>query len=517
MRKGILAVVAWMVVVVVMPMAQAAGKAKHVVVMVWDGMRPDFVTEEYTPNLYRMSQHGVTFANHHSVYMSATEVNGVAIATGAYPGHSRMLANKEYRPEIDAEKFIHMEGLAEVRKGDELTGGHFINRPTTVEILRGKGISTAVAGAKPVAFLHDRMARLDASRGVDVYAGRTLPEDYLKELTQAEGAFPATGVTPPTRNDWTTKAMINELWRKGVPAYSLLWLNEPDFSQHETGPGSPTSLAAIKNADDNLGRVLQALEAKGVLNETDFMLVSDHGFSTVMLMMDTVASLKAGGFNAVREFKGAPAKDDAMVVSNGGASLIYVTGHDEKTIGRMVEYLQTQDYTGVVLTRKPVEGAFTFAQARIESPTSPDIWVSMRWTADKSNTGAPGMVISDASDYGPRQGMHVSLSRYDMHNTLIAAGPDFRHGMVNHLATGNVDIAPTALWILGVKPPQRMDGRVLTEALNIQGPKIKSFEAGQLEATHKMEAGTWHQYMNFTVVNGVSYFDEGNGRLDVAK
>jgi arylsulfatase A-like enzyme len=80
-----------------------------------------------------------------------------------------------------------------------------------------------------------------------------------------------------------------------------------------------------------------------------------------------------------------------------------------------------------------------------------------------------------------------------------------------------VDIAPTALWILGVKPPQRMDGRVLTEALNIKGPKIKSFEAGQLEASHKTEAGTWHQYLNFTVVNGVSYFDEGNGHHDVAR
>ena len=33
------------------PTAMAAGKARHVVVVVWDGMRPDFVSEQNTPML----------------------------------------------------------------------------------------------------------------------------------------------------------------------------------------------------------------------------------------------------------------------------------------------------------------------------------------------------------------------------------------------------------------------------------------------------------------------------------
>ena len=37
----------------------AAGKAEHVVVLVWDGMRPDFITAEYTPALHRLVQEGV--------------------------------------------------------------------------------------------------------------------------------------------------------------------------------------------------------------------------------------------------------------------------------------------------------------------------------------------------------------------------------------------------------------------------------------------------------------------------
>src|SRR5262245_29943596 len=55
--------------------AQAAGKAHHIVVLVWDGMRPDFVTPEYTPNLHALAREGAFFQNHHPVYLSATEVN----------------------------------------------------------------------------------------------------------------------------------------------------------------------------------------------------------------------------------------------------------------------------------------------------------------------------------------------------------------------------------------------------------------------------------------------------------
>ena len=74
----------------------AAGKARHVVVIVWDGMRPDFVTEQNCPTLYQMSRRGVFFTNHHSVYLSATEVNGTAISTGCYSSYDGIVGNNEY-------------------------------------------------------------------------------------------------------------------------------------------------------------------------------------------------------------------------------------------------------------------------------------------------------------------------------------------------------------------------------------------------------------------------------------
>ena len=63
------------------------------------------------------------------------------------------------------------------------------------------------------------------------------------------------------------------------------------------------------------------------------------------------------------------------------------------------------------------------------------------------------------------EGTHATLSRFDMHNTLIAAGPDFRRGEIVDLPSGNVDLAPTILRILGITSPQQIDGRILSEAM----------------------------------------------------
>src|SRR6266850_3274328 len=116
--------------------AGAAAAERQVLVVVWDGMRPDFLTEKNAPNLWELARGGVTFSKHHSVYLSATEVNGTAISTGAYPARSGIISNHEYRPGIDAAKSIGTEALAAARKGDELTQGHYLAVPTIAELVR---------------------------------------------------------------------------------------------------------------------------------------------------------------------------------------------------------------------------------------------------------------------------------------------------------------------------------------------------------------------------------------------
>lgn len=488
--------------------------------MVWDGMRADFVSEETTPTLWKLAADGALCLHHHPAYPSMTEANATAISTGVYPRLSTLLANNEYRPAYDPLGPIETDLIANARQGDLLTTNHYLAYPTIAEIVQASGQRTDVAGTKPVALLHDRADRADDSHGVDIYAGHALPKILESELKRELGRFPAIvlGKTKISLDKWTTRALVDELWAKEVPEFSLLWMAEPDYTQHHTGPGSKQSLAAIKSSDNNLKRVLDALDKKGLRDSTDVIVISDHGFSTILANIDISTNLVAAGFNAHTHFPAPGPKDgDVLVVGNGGEISLYVAGHSSETVARLVHFLQTQPYAGVIFCREPVEGTFPLQLSGLDTPYAPDILVSVHWTPNHSKYGAPGLVYDDGGGLQPGGGQHGSLDPFDMHNVCVAAGPDFNNGMKDSLPTGNLDIAPTILWILGIDQPKKMSGRVLSEILNFPAPKITSYVPHHLDAEWKGDGITWKQYLNTSTVNDEFYLDEGNGTQYRAK
>src|SRR5437867_3609088 len=119
--------------------AAPAKPERHVVMVVWDGMRPDFVSEQNTPTVWKLAHEGVTFRNHHAVYPSATMVNGTAMVTGVYPWNSGIIANHVYRPDIDSHHTLDVEVRSVVEKGDQLSGGKYISAPTIAELVQRAG------------------------------------------------------------------------------------------------------------------------------------------------------------------------------------------------------------------------------------------------------------------------------------------------------------------------------------------------------------------------------------------
>ena len=494
--------------------ASAAGKAEHVVVLVWDGMRPDFITPQYCPNLYSLATNGVFFKNHHCAYVSSTEVNGTALATGVHPGRSRVIANTEYRPEISVTGTFATEGLDAIRRGDMMTDGHYIGAETLAEILQDNGMPTVIAGTKPVALLHDRSNRKNSKaekESVMFWEGKTIPRaagEGFPKLND-DKQWPSNAIPNVAQDTWTVRSLIRGLWKNGLPKYSLLWLSDPDKSQHETGVGSPIALAGIENSDKNFGDVLKALTERGLLEKTDVFVVSDHGFSTISRGPDIVDALKKAKFTAGKKLEN-PEPGDVMVIGLGGSVMFYVIDRVEPVIRRLAEFLQTTDFAGVLFSRLPIEGTFPLEAVRYESTNQPpDLVLSLRWTADRNEHGAPGMFLSMDGTKG--KGSHASLSRFDMRNTLIASGPDFKKGFMNETPSGNIDLAPTVLHLLGVTSPTPMDGRVLSEAFAAGGESVPQPVERRLEATRDIGFLRWTQYLKYTEVGHAVYFDEGNG------
>jgi hypothetical protein len=178
---------------------------------------------------------------------------------------------------------------------------------------------------------------------------------------------------------------------------------------------------------------------------------------------------------------------------------------------RLVEFLQQSDFAGVIFTKQPMEGTFPLQQAKIENDRSPDVEMAFRWDPSNNQFGAPGMIDADWQRAAGK-GTHATLSRFDMHNTLIAAGPDFKRGETDDLPSGNVDLAPTILQVLNLKPAQKMDGRILSEAMTAAASPQKP-ETKTIEATKQFESGTWRQSLRISRVGSTTYLDEGNGEF----
>src|SRR4029453_7470519 len=281
--------------------AVPATNTRHVVLVVWDGMRPDFVTEKYAPTLDKLSHDGVRFRNHHAIYPTATDVNGAALATGCYPNRNGLAANLEFRPAINPRQPIDMGDPDSIKRGDEVSDGKYLGRPALVESLRAAGKKVAVVGVKSVAILFDRhndwtYVRI-RGKPLTIFAAAPLAPSAREEMINVLGLIlDDPGANSMQRNHFATRALTEFFWRDSVPDFSLLWLSEPDLAEHNFAPGSPEAIAAIKAVDDDLAMVLSALEKKRVRDSTDIFVVSDHGFSTIRRSIDVVALLNKAGF-----------------------------------------------------------------------------------------------------------------------------------------------------------------------------------------------------------------------------
>ena len=154
-----------------------------------------------------------------------------------------------------------------------------------------------------------------------------------------------------------------------------------------------------------------------------------------------------------------------------------------------------------------VPGTLSLSVARGDHARAADILVSANWNAEANAAGFPGKTTQ-----GGVAG-HGTSSRYDIHNTLIAVGPDFRERTRSRVPTSNVDIAPTILKLMGLAPLPSMAGRSIDEALR-SGPapasvavttrEVKSTRANGYEVSAHLSTVAGHDYLDFTDVTRAS-------------
>jgi predicted AlkP superfamily pyrophosphatase or phosphodiesterase len=468
--------------------------------IVLDGLRPDYVTPSVMPNLRALAQRGVVFANHHSVFPTVTRVNASSISTGSYPDTHGLMGNSVFFPQVDPRRFLDTGDRANLLKIEAAVQGKLLTTPTLGEILQasGKRVLAVSSGGTGSAYL----LNYKVAGGAILQTEYALPEPLHAEMMAQFGPAPPEAKPNDGRNRRAVDAFLQIGLPKINPSVTFLWINDPDGTAHAYGVGHPVTLEALRRVDAEIKRLQDGLAAAGLLDRYDIWVTSDHGFSTSTSPVDIEAIAKP--------FKGTLADGTPRIVTDGGA--VYVRDHDRQAIAGIVNALQRTDGVGAIFTPAPapgtldgrVPGTLSFDAIRWTHERSADILFSADWTDAKNAYGFAGMTASS------EVANHGSSSPFDVHNVLIAAGPDLKDRIVVRAPSGNVDFAPTFLHLIGADIPRWMEGRVLEEALR-GGPNPASLKVQPGQQTVRNASGSYSLTASFSTVTSsrgsYRYFD----------
>lgn len=577
---------------------------KNIIVFVWDGMRPDAISKVYTPNLYALTQKGSVFSHNHSSFPTFTMMNASSFATGDFAGKTGFYGNTLWNPKahgndeknnpVDFKQPVFTEDYHILQDLDN--EGPLVQVQTLFNAANAAGMRTAVVGKSGPAFFQDYKQKGVVFDEKHVYPEKfaaylkahhySLPADtkyayksfvmepdngnptgYGKVSLMSDGVTtdPSVGIISPFNKDnaYLMDSYLKEVVPYARPQLSVVWLRNPDTTEHNYGVGSKAFYSALRSQDAQLGKLEAALKAVGKLSITDIIVVSDHGHSNVSGPQNTfplrdiskgkishidadngysvsgdfrpAALLHHAGFNAYDgegceydpTLTGITAsgkhaltvhvdttgkvcggdikvvdqnghrdndvgtkyttasykvpevlpKNAVVVAANGGSTYLYVPSHNKSLVGKLVRTLQSHEQFGAVLVDQrygSIPGTLPLSLVKLENTShrNPDIIVSSSFDAKAVVQGFSGTEFnSDGND----RGMHGSFSPVDIHNMLIAVGPDFKRHFKDTLPSGNVDVAPTIAHLLGLKLPNA-DGRPLLEALNKSGVSTKDYQ-----------------------------------------
>jgi hypothetical protein len=154
-----------------------------------------------------------------------------------------------------------------------------------------------------------------------------------------------------------------------------------------------------------------------------------------------------------------------------------------------------------VFTRDGREGTFAFSLIGLDGPRAPDIVFSLAWS-DEAYDGVPGSAVGTPSKLVVD---HGSSSPYELHNTLVVSGPEFKTAWRDPLPVGNIDLCPTLTHLLRLQSGTPMDGRVLFEALRDSRVELPALQTTEVAGPFQARGREWVQRMTLEAVDNVTY------------
>ncbi|MBS0226162.1 MAG: alkaline phosphatase family protein [Proteobacteria bacterium] len=357
-----------------------------------DGLRTHDVTPQLLPNVSRLAADGVrAIDGMRPSYPSLTFPNHYTLVTGLRPDHHGIIQNTMHDTVLGDFKVSDEKAVSDSRWwGGEPVWVSVEKAGLHSATMYWPGSQAAITGVRP-----SQWRPYDKSTSANARAD--------------------------TVNAWLEEPAATR------PAFVTLYFDEVDEAEHDHGPGSPEAVDALHEVDAAIGRVIDTLRARGQLDHTNIVLVSDHGFAKVpkgqvVIVEDVVskAEAKAVSLGQVPEF--AP---------NPGFEAV----SERKLLGRHDHF---ECWKKDALPARWHYGS---------NPRIPPIVCQMDEGWDMIARSSADKRASE----GDRGSHGFDPALPSMRATFVARGPAFTRGATLPVFD-NVDVYPLLMRLLGLKP-----------------------------------------------------------------
>jgi len=207
--------------------ARPVPAVSRVLIISVDGLRPDLIDLAHATEMQRLMKHGTYTLWARTTDVAVTLPSHVSMLTGVPPSKHGVTWNSHRDPAV------------------------YPLWPTLFEVARASGYTTAMA------------------------AGKSKFNALAKPGSLNLAYVPGEAVIPDEAVADTARAWIARL----KPQVLFVHLPSVDTVGHEKGWGSRRQLEAVERADRCVGRILEALRHRDLLDSTVVLITADHGGS----------------------------------------------------------------------------------------------------------------------------------------------------------------------------------------------------------------------------------------------
>jgi predicted AlkP superfamily pyrophosphatase or phosphodiesterase len=306
----------------------------RVVVVTVDGLVPDSYLHPEAhglrvPTLREIVAHGAYSEGARSVFPAVTYPAHTSMATGVVPARHGITLNKPFDP------------LDENRDGWRFYAQD-IASPALWDKAERAGLRSALIRWPVTVGAHATWIVPEFWRGgipsEETKLLRALSTPGLLEAVAASDRTFASAFAAPEVSDAAVTDIASYLLGTRDARLIMLHLADVDGAQHHHGLWSPEAVAAIENADEQLGRLEQAIDRSGLGPETTLIIASDHGFANVTRTVRPGALLRQAQLVQL-DASGKVVDWKAVVQPNAGIAYVYLRDPNDAVTAQAVTRL----------------------------------------------------------------------------------------------------------------------------------------------------------------------------------